>query len=164
MTTRHSATLTLGAVLALASPASLRGQCVEGTASDAYRATREVLAAHVAGHKRGDADGAAAMYTEDLRALIGDGTERRGRKAQRDAYALGYQQRGAITSLVYHVDEFIVCGDLAYEWGWDEAVRHTAKGDVPGGNRFLGIWRKGPEGWRMSRFAAVEGAHAPSSR
>jgi ketosteroid isomerase-like protein len=152
----------LCAMLLLASPVRLSGQCVSGTGSEAYKATREQIAGHVAGHLKSDADAAVVMYTKDLRALIGDGTERVGRDAQRDAYARGYKELGTFKSLVYHVDEFIACGDLAYEWGWDESVRHTAKGDVTGGNRFIGIWRKGPEGWRMSRFAAVLGAHAPA--
>jgi hypothetical protein len=139
-------------------------QCITGTGSEAYKATRAVIQGHVNGHKLSNADSAVAMYTKDLHALIGDGSERVGRDAQRDAYAKGYKDRGPFKSLVYHVDEFIVCGDLAYEWGWDESVRQSAKGDVSGGNRFIGIWRKGPEGWRMSRFAAVEGAHPPAAK
>lgn len=158
-------TAIFGAVMLLGSPARLAGQqCVSGAGSEAYKATRAQLAGHVSGHLQSNADSAVSMYSKDLHALIGDGTERMGRDAQRDAYARGYKDRGQFTSLVYHVDEFIVCGDLAYEWGWDESVRHTAKGDVPGGNRFIGIWRKGPEGWRMTRFAAVEGARPPAAR
>ena len=164
MVTAHSAAF-LAVMTLLCWPIRLTGQqCVSGPGSEAYKATRAQLAGHVSGHLQSNADSAVSMYSQDLRALIGDGTERVGRDAQRDAYARGYKERGKFTSLVYHVDEFIVCGDLAYEWGWDESVRHTDKGDVPGGNRFIGIWRKGPEGWRMTRFAAVEGAHAPGKK
>jgi ketosteroid isomerase-like protein len=164
MTTVHSSTVALGAMLVLALPMRLTAQCVTGPGSEAYKATRRQLAGHVAGHLKADADSAVSMYTKDLRALIGDGSERLGRDVQRDAYARGYKELGTFKTLVYHVDEFIACGDLAYEWGWDEAVRHTAKGDVPSGTRFIGIWRKGPEGWRMARFAAVQGAHPPAAK
>ena len=158
-------TAILASLMLLASALRLDGQqCVSGPGSEAYKATRAQLAGHVSGHLQSNADSAVSMYSKDLHALIGDGTERVGRDAQRDAYARGYKERGTIKSLTYHVDEFIVCGDLAYEWGWDESVRHTAKGDVPAGNRFIGIWRKLPEGWRMTRFAAVEGAHAPAAK
>jgi hypothetical protein len=91
------------------------------------------------------------MYTKDLRALIGDGTERLGRDVQRDAYARGYKELGTFKTLVYHVDEFIACGDLAYEWGWDEPEVVNAPNNVS--KQFqklvygetLFTWMPGPE-------------------
>lgn len=109
---------------------------------------REVTTAIETAFNRDDPDGIAAVFAEDARILPEGGAAIVGRDAIRDWYA---DQISHEISFDTDTTLQLVQGDLAVEQG-TYRVRNVAKGaDVEAG-KYLTVWRRTGEHWKLFRM------------
>ena len=112
----------------------------------------------VEGFKRGDAALVAEAFAPDAVNVGKDGTVDVGRDAIRERTRKYLETSGPATTARADIGDFVVSGDLAYEWGTSDA-RFAPK---PGGpakraGRYLTCWKKQPDGsWKIFRNNSLE--------
>jgi uncharacterized protein (TIGR02246 family) len=112
----------------------------------------------VDGFKRGDAALVAEAFAPDAVNVGKDGTADVGRDAIRERTRKYLETSGPATTARADIGDFVISGDLAYEWGTSDA-RFAPK---PGGpakraGRYLTCWKKQPDGsWKIFRNNSLE--------
>ncbi|MDQ6894730.1 MAG: SgcJ/EcaC family oxidoreductase [Acidobacteriota bacterium] len=112
----------------------------------------------VEGFKRGDPSLVAEAFAPDAVNVGKDGTADVGRDAIRERTRKYLETSGPATSARADIGDFVISGDLAYEWGTSDA-RFAGK---PGGpakraGRYLTCWKKQPDGsWKIFRNNSLE--------
>jgi uncharacterized protein (TIGR02246 family) len=112
----------------------------------------------IEGFKRGDAALVAEAFAPDAVNVGKDGTVDVGRDAIRERTRKYMETSGPAKTARADIEEFVVSGNLAYEWGTSEA-RFAPK---PGGpekraGRYLTCWKKQPDGsWKIFRNNSLE--------
>ena len=112
----------------------------------------------VEGFKRGDAALVAEAFAPDAVNVGKDGTSDVGRDAIRERTRKYLETSGPATTARADIGDFVISGDLAYEWGTSDA-RFAPK---PGGpakraGRYLTCWKKQPDGsWKIFRNNSLE--------
>ena len=108
----------------------------------------------IEGFKRAD----ASLVAEDAVNDGKDGTGDVGRDAIRERTRKYMETSGPAKTARADIEEFVISGNLAYEWGTSEA-RFAPK---PGGpekraGRYLTCWKKQPDGsWKIFRNNSLE--------
>jgi len=153
MPTRMSLSVFVFACLGLALSAGT-GRAQKPTAAADARAQIQLALARLDSVSRaGDADGNAALFTED--AVVGLGTlaDIRGREALRAAM-VGFYQRNVVQAHQLQLTELEAYGDMAYSRGtylWVAGARGQAATTERG--RYAAVWQRGADGlWRIHRY------------
>src|SRR5688500_2500614 len=117
--------------------------------ADADRAAIEELSRRFsAAYVRGDVDAMVAAYTPDAVIFPGNSEMLRGRDAIRGYWTLAPGAR--ITRHVATPTEIRVEGDHAYDYGvYEAAGERNGQAWGPTLGKYVIVWRRGPEGWRM---------------
>jgi uncharacterized protein (TIGR02246 family) len=118
-------------------------------AADADRAAIEELSRRFsAAYVRGDVDAMVAAYTPDAVIFPNNSEMLRGHEAIRGYWTLAPGQR--ITRHVAMPTEIRVEGDHAYDYGvYEVAGERNGQAWGPTLGKYVIVWRRGPEGWRM---------------
>jgi len=95
----------------------------------------------------GDAMAVALLYTEDARLLPPGGTAVEGRPAIAAFWRAVIE--GGVAQISLTIDEVQGAGDWAYELSrW---AMYDADGGTVGEGKYIVIWRRTAEGWRLHR-------------
>ncbi len=157
MRNKISATLlaTLAAVIAAA---ALAGPPETASRAEVRKWIEKGNSQWVEGFKRGDAALVAEAFAPDAVNVGKDGTADVGRDAIRERTRKYLETSGPATAARADIGDFVISGDLAYEWGTSDA-RFTPK---PGGpakraGRYLTCWKKQQDGsWKIFRNNSLE--------
>lgn len=134
-----------GAALALDRAADTREQV--------RRAIEAGNAQWIDGFRRADASPVADSFAEDAVNVGKDGTTDRGRDAIAARMRDYLKTTGPATSARVDIGDFVVDGDLVYEWGRSDA-RFSPKAGGPDRRvgRYLTCWKRQPDGtWKIFR-------------
>ncbi len=146
MTLRSKATLGLIALTLSLTPAA-RPALAQGTRSDSAaiaEAARRFSAAYV----RGDAAAMTALYTPDAVIFPERSDAITGRESIRQYWTLGKGQR--ITRHRLTPSSVVIDGRHAYDHGtYEIAGERNGKAWGPSRGKYLVVWRREPNGWRM---------------
>jgi uncharacterized protein (TIGR02246 family) len=153
MSARFSVSAFVVACLGLAVSAGA-GRAQKPTAAAAARAQIELALARLDSVSRaGDADGNAALFTEDAVVSLGTLDDVRGRDALRSAM-VGFYQRNVVQAHQLQLTELEVYGDVAYSRGtylWVAGARGQPATTERG--RYAAVWQRGADGlWRIHRY------------
>lgn len=120
---------------------------------DVRRSIEAGNAQWVEGFRRADADPIAASFTEDAVNVGKDGTADSGREAIRARVRDYLKTSGPAVSARADIGDFVVDGDLAYEWGKSDArFAPKAGGPEKRVGRYLTCWKRQPDGsWKIFR-------------
>ena len=151
---------TLGAAaigMAMASqgavPAAPATPAAPGARDEIRRAIEAGNAQWIDGFRRADAAPVALSFSEDAVNVGKDGTVDRGRDAIAARMRDYLKTTGAATSARVDIGDFVVDGDLVYEWGRSDA-RFSGKTGGPDRRvgRYLTCWKRQPDGgWKIFR-------------
>ena len=97
---------------------------------------------------RGDMSALAALYTEDGQVLPPGGPTARGHQAIRQFWQ-GARDSG-IEAAELQTLEVVGGGDLACEIGRGTVTVHGDGGTSRAGVRYVVVWRRGGDGWKMA--------------
>jgi ketosteroid isomerase-like protein len=134
---------------------------------EADRRAIEALNEHdVRAALRSDLDAIVSQWTDDFVVLPPAGPIVRGRSANAAAAEQGRAQMQAFIPVDYVVDveEIIIAGDYAFEWGtYRGSVRPRAGGDVmPYSGKLMRILQRQPDGsWKMHRTMVTTDSQPP---
>jgi ketosteroid isomerase-like protein len=116
------------------------------------RAIKSAIDRYVSAVDRDDADTLVNTYSKDIEFMVEGGPTHHGLDHARDNFAAMFAQTK--THYIVKEDEVTVCGPIAYDTG-SVVFQVTPKSGGPMHQaklRFLEIWRKGPNGWQISRL------------
>jgi len=116
------------------------------------RAIRTAIDRYVAAVDREDVDTLVGTYGKDIRFIVEGGPTHQGLDHARENFSAMFAKTR--THYVVNEDEITVYGPIAYDTGSvifqvtpkSDGQMHQAK------LRFLEIWRKGPNGWQITRL------------
>jgi uncharacterized protein (TIGR02246 family) len=105
----------------------------------------------VAAMKTGDAAAIAAPYAVDAIFVGADGVCTKGRAEIEKLYITRFQKAGLAVSTKIDSRNVTVDGDLAYESGYGEIGINKDGKTAIGGGRYLTVWQRQTEGWKIIR-------------
>ena len=115
----------------------------------------DALRAHVAAHLEGDAEGAAAIYTDDVWFQLDAGAELRSRETVIAAYEAAYSTMSYV-DIVYTDVETTVCGDAAHAVGHYTETAEVGDEQITSRAQYMVLWRLQPDGsWKVARGAVI---------
>jgi len=115
------------------------------------QAIRAAIDRYVSAADREDVDTLVNTYADDVQWMVEGGPTHQGREPARRNFRAMF----ATTKVHYivHEDEVTACGPIAYDTGTVTYQMTPKSGGAmrQATARFLEIWRKGPNGWQISR-------------
>ena len=153
-----AAALAMLAAAALASRMAAAGPTDSASKAEIRRWIEKGNQEWVDGFKRADAALVAEAFAPDAVNVGKDGTVDVGRDAIRERTRKYLETSGPAKTARADIADFVVSGNLAYEWGTSDA-RFAPK---PGGpekraGRYLTCWKKQPDGsWKIFRNNSLE--------
>jgi uncharacterized protein (TIGR02246 family) len=138
---------------------------VSADSATARQAIDASLARFADGLKRGDAEGLAALYTEDAVELNANLPAWEGNAAIKQAFT-GFFGNVTITDANFTTHDIIISGDHAIERGVYAVRLHPKSGagnEVTDSGRYLAVWKRQADGsWKIVRHVTNPNPAAPN--
>ena len=138
---------------------------VSGDSASVRQAIDANLAQFADALKRGDAEGLAALYTEDAVQLNANLPPWEGNAAIKQAFT-GFFSSMTITDAKFTTHDIIISGDHAIERGTYTVRLHPKSGggnEITDSGKSLAVWKRQADGsWKILRHIASPNAAAPN--